>query len=125
MMLMIVLVAGNITTVRRVLATNSRTSLVNPTVMIRIEVLADILDVQIPVVVTDIHLRTLVYQIPANIVKIAFGLRRLNRQRKITTTQTLALFALTIILGHNYTSKSYSKNPIRAWILRPSGSPVN
>ncbi len=114
MMLMVVLVAGNITTVCRILATNSRTSLVNPTVMIRVEVLADILDVQIPVVVTDVHLRTLVYQIPANIVKIALGLGRVNRQRKITTTQPLTFFALAIILGHHYTSKSYSKNPLQA-----------
>ena len=86
MMLMVVLVAGNITTVCRVLATNSRTSLVNPTVMIRFKVLADIFDVQIPITITDINLRAFVQQVPADIVEIARRFRRVYRQTKVTAT---------------------------------------
>ena len=86
---------------------------------------AGIFDVQIPIIVTDVRLGALVHQVPANIVKIAFGFRRINRQRKVTTTQTPTLFAITIILRHKHTSKSLLETYQRAQILRPQDAPVN
>ncbi len=86
MMLVIVLVAGNVTLGGDVLAANPGTRIINRTAIVGLEVLAGILDVQIPVVVTDVDLRTLVNQVPADIVKIGFGFGGLNRQPEITTT---------------------------------------
>ena len=106
MMLVIVLIAGNITIIRRVLAANSGTSLINLAAMACLKMFAGIFDVQIPIVITDVHFRSFMHQVPANIVKIGLGFRRLNRQRKVTTTQTLTLLAIPIILRHKYTSKS-------------------
>ena len=106
MMLVIVLVAGDVTLGRGVLAANPGACIINRTAIVGLEVLAGILDVQIPVVVTDVHLRTFVNQVPADIVKIGFGFGGLNRQTKVTTTQPPTLLAITIILRHKYTSKS-------------------
>ena len=59
-MLMIVFVAGNITVLHSVLASNPGPSVVNRTAIVCPEVLAGIFDVQIPITVTDIDLRAFV-----------------------------------------------------------------
>ena len=85
-MLVIVFVAGSITVFRNVLAANPGPGVVNRTAIVWPEVLAGIFDVQIPITVTDIHLRVFVQQVPADIVEIARRFRRVYRQTKVTAT---------------------------------------
>ena len=99
-MFVIVFVVGNVTVVGSVLAADPRPGLINSTAIVRLQVLAAVLDVQIPVTVADVDLRGLVQEIPADIVEISGGFRRIYGQAKIPTTQAMTLLAITIIRRH-------------------------
>jgi len=100
-MLVIVFVAGNVTVFSSVLAADPRPGLINSTAIVGLQVLAGVLDVQIPITITDIDLGSFVQQIPADIVEIGGGFGRIYGQTKIPATQTTTLLAMIIIRRHN------------------------
>ncbi len=85
--------------VGRVVTTNLRSGLVDPTSIVVLQVLAGGVDQQVPVVIFDEHGRPIVQQVPTHEVEVPAIDRFVDRQRKIVATFGGAVFAQVRVVG--------------------------
>lgn len=82
--------------VGRVITTDLRASQIDPTQVIRLQMLADRMDEQIPITIIDEDGGLVVQQIPSDVIEVLLRRRDIDRQGKITTTLGIAVIAQTL-----------------------------